>query len=578
MLVALQLEALAVAADVHVALGPGLNTLTGSTGAGKSLVVQALRWIAGDDVDRDVVRAGADVAAAEAVFDLADRPDVRTALEASGVRIESDGHLVLRREVRREGRTRALVNGRLASAGLLREASTHLIEMQSQHEQFMLRRATEHARVLDALGVDPDVRRTWDEALEQHRACARDIEAWTTRQARLREQRDVLEYQRRELDDAQLTGDELEALRERVAAQEGGAALVENAAEALARVESEDGGALTVLGEALARLRHAPDEITSLTEAREQLQAAVDLVQDAQRELERFVAGREIDPEALARDQERLALLLELTRKYGMTETELVALHARLEDELGGMSTDGTLPTDLATRRGEALDALAHAGHGLDRSRRKVARRVQRDAAPMLAELGMPGAEIRFDLVCEEDADSELRIDGRRVRPLANGPSRVELVVRTNPGERPGPIQNVASGGELSRIGLVLRSLTAGRRRTAVLVLDEVDAGLGADLGPAMARRLRALAERGQVLVISHLPAVAAAADAQLVASKATDGNRTTSRIEAVEGDERVRELQRMLGGENPRSHAMAVQLLKARGDVTPPREESSST
>lgn len=577
MLVALQLQDLAVAADVHVGLSAGLNALTGSTGAGKSLVVQALRWIAGDDVDRDVVRAGADSASAEAVFDLSARPDVCEALDSLGVRVGSDAHLVLRREVRREGRTRALVNGRVGSAALLREITSRLLEMQSQHEQLMLRRASAHAQVLDGLGVDTRIVEAWNTALMDFRDVEQEIEAFTARQQRLREQREVLEYQRRELEGAQLEGNELDALRERVAAQEGGAALVENAADALARLESDEGGALTVLGESLARLKNAPDALTRLVEAREQIEAAVDLLQEAQRGLERFVAGRELDPEALARDQERLALLIDLTRKYSMTEEELVSLHERLQRELGEIGEDGALPAALRTRRDEALTSLADAGTALDRQRRKIARRVQKDAGALLTELGMAGAEIRFDLIPEEDPHSPLRIAGRRVRPASAGPSRVELVVRTNPGERPGPIQNVASGGELSRIGLVLRSLSAKRHGAVVLVLDEVDAGLGADLGPALARRLRALADRGQVLVISHLPAVAAAGDTQLVASKTTEGSRTMSRIESVEGESRVREIQRMLGGENPRSHAMATQLLGARGDVTPTQEESSS-
>ena len=577
MLVALRLKDLAVAADVEVALGPGLNALTGSTGAGKSLVVLALRWVAGEDVDRDAVRAEAEVAVAEAVFDLSGRDDLRAALAGCGVDVGDDDHLLLRREVRREGRTRALVNGRVASAALLREAAWHLAEMQSQHEQLMLRRASEHAALLDGLGVDPAVRGAWNEAYSAWRSVEREIETWQARQRTLRDQQDLLEYQHRELEAAHLEGDELDALRERVAAQEGGAALVEHAAEALARLESDDAGALTVLGEALGRLRHAPDAVSALVDARERIESAIDLAQEAQRELERFVAGQEVDPQALAQDQERLALLLDLTRKYGMTEEELVALRDRLANELGGLGEDGNLPATLTARREAALEGLAAAGTKLERARGAAARRIRRDAAPLLEELGMPGAEILFERIPEEDPDSPLRVDGRPVRALADGPSRVELVVRTNPGERPGPIQSVASGGELSRFGLVLRSLAAGRRRTAVLVLDEVDAGLGADLGPALARRLRALSERGQVLVISHLPAVAAAADTQLVASKATSGARTESRIDVVEGEGRLREVQRMLGADTARARAMAKQLLETRGTAAPSREESSS-
>jgi DNA repair protein RecN (Recombination protein N) len=576
-LVELRLNDLAVAADVRLELGDGLNALTGSTGAGKSLVVTGLRWIAGEDVDRNALREGADRASAEAVFDLQGRDDLLEALRDVGVDVPSDGFLLLRREVRRGGRARAFVNGRASSAAVLRAACDRLAEMQSQHEQLLLRRASEHVHVLDGLGVDPGVREAWHRAFEEWRAVRREVERWRARQEQLRERRELLEYQLRELTDAGLTGDETEELRVRVARNEGGAQLIENAAAALDAIESEDAGAQRALSEATARLRNVPDELTDLVEVREQLEAAIDLAADAQRALERFVDARDFDPAALARDQARLAELQTLSRKYGMTEAELVALRDRLEDELGGLSASGEPPEDLRRRREATREALGEAGAALDRARRRVARRVEREAPDLLAELGMPGAAIHFELVPHEDPAGEVRVGGRRIEPAADGPSRVELVVRTNPGERPGPIETVASGGELSRIGLVLRSLAAGRRRAALLVLDEVDAGLGADLGPALARRLRALAQHGQVLVISHLPAVAAAADTHLVAAKSSDGERTASRVDTVGGDERVRELQRMLGGETDRSLAMARQLLQHRGDLPVVREESSS-
>ena len=566
MLVELRLKDLAVAADVHVHLGSGLNALTGSTGAGKSLVVEALRWIAGGDVDRNVMREGATSASAEAVFDLDGRDDVLEQLADLGVETGSDGFLVLRREVRREGRTRAYLNGRASSAALLQSVCERLIEMQSQHEQMRLRRGSEHVHVLDELGVDVDVRRQWRVAHDAWLALLREIAAWESRQRQLRDQRELLEFQRRELKAAALQGDEMDELRARVALLEGGAQLVENAAAVLARLQSDEDGAQRVLAEATHRLRHVPEDLHDLVEARDRIEAAIDLVQDAERTLERFVDAADVDPEALAQDQARLAELQTLTRKYGMTEGELVALRDRLESELGGLSDDGTLPPALARRHDEAIANLVETGSVLDRARRRVARRVERDAPALLEELGMPGATLRFEFVPEEDAESPVRIDGRRVRVFADGPSRVAIVVRTNPGERPGPVETVASGGELSRIGLVLRTLASGRRAAALLVLDEVDAGLGADLGPAMARRLRALAERGQVLVITHLPAVAAAADTQLVAAKSTEDGRTVSRIQTVEGDTRVVELQRMIGARDRRSHELATSLLQGRG------------
>ena len=577
MLLELHLRNLAVAADVSIELGPGLNVLTGRTGAGKSLVVEALRWLRGDDVDRGILRAGAEVASAEALFDLGCRPHWKLALAELGVDPPSDGILRLRREVRREGRTRAFVGARPSSAAVLQSLCELLVEMQSQHEQLSLRQPTAHAGVLDELGA-LDERARWNEAFTTWRAVEQRIARAHARTEQLREQRDLLEFQRRELEQARLEGDELEPLRARVARLEGGARLIEGAQAAFDALDAEN-GATSSLAEALHQLRVVPEELTELLEARDGLHAAVELVEETKRSLERFLDAREFDPASLARDQERLAEITALVRKYGRTEAELVQLRDRLRTELAGLDEEGELPSELAREREGALIELQAAADTLEQARSRTARRVERTATPLLAELGMPGAALRFDLLSEDDGEGPIRVGGRRVRPLATGPTAVRLSVRTNAGERFGALERVASGGELSRIGLVLRSLGSATRRPALLLLDEVDAGLGADLGPALARRLRALAESGQVLVISHLPAVAAAADAHLVAQKADDGTRTESRIDVLDPDARISELARMLGAEEGQGTALARDLLRHRGDLPAlPRSQESAS
>lgn len=566
MLLELHLRNLAVAAEVSIELGPGLNVLSGRTGAGKSLVVEALRWLRGDEVDRGILREGAEVASAEALFDIGGRPHLRAILDELGVDPPVDGLLRLRREVRREGRARAFVGARSSSAAVLQSLCELLIEMQSQHEQLSLRQPAAHAGVLDELGALEE-RARWNEAHAAWRGVEQRIARAQARSEQLREQRDLLEFQRRELEHARLSGDELDVLRARVARLEGGARLVENAQGAFDALES-DAGARASLTDALHHLRALPEELGELIDARDGLHAAVELVEEAKRALERFLDSRDFDPASLAEDQERLAELQGLVRKYGRTEAELVALRDRLRAELEGLEAEGGVPAALLRERELALSALQEAADALEKSRARTARRIERAATPLLGELGMPGAALRFDRIPEEDPEGAIRVGGRRCRPLATGPTAVRLSVRTNAGERFGPLERVASGGELSRIGLVLRSLGSASRRPALLLLDEVDAGLGADLGPALARRLRALAESGQVLVISHLPAVAAAADVHLAAYKAQDGERTESRIDVLEGQARLDELGRMLGSADEPAAALARELLRHRGDV----------
>jgi DNA repair protein RecN (Recombination protein N) len=562
----LHLRNLAVAEDVSLRLDPGLNVLTGSTGAGKSLVTEAVRWLRGEAIDRGVVRTGAETASAEATFDLHTRPELVAQLREHGVEVEEDGLFRLRREQRVAGRSRAWIDGRLASAALLQQIGEVLIQSQEQHLQLGLLDSRRHAGVLDSLGVDDVLVAAWTEARNEFNSVRASIAAWVSQRDQLLEQREIIEFQWRELDRAGLLGDELESLRRKVSLMEGGARLLEIAQTARDRLEDDSTGAEAALAATLGQLRRTPDEIEELSAAREAVEGAAELVREATSNLERFLASAEIDPAAFDVAQERLSGLLELTRKYARTEIELVRLRDRLREQLDRLATDEELPGSLSKAQERARESLDAAGRALHAARKKVARRATAEAAPLLAELGMTGAELVFEMATEAEADGPVRLDGRRVAALPCGPATVTLLARTNPGERPAPVHKGASGGELSRIALVLRSLALRGQAPALLLLDEVDAGIGADLAPAVARRLGALAEAGQLLVISHQAHIAAAADRHLVALKATDEDRASSEIRILDRAGRVEEIVRMLGADTPESRHLASELLTAEG------------
>ena len=271
-------------------------------------------------------------------------------------------------------------------------------------------------------------------------------------------------------------------------------------------------------------------------------------------------------PAAFDAAQERLTDLLELTRKYARTEPELVRLRARLREQLDRLATDDGIPAVLVAAGERARERLNAAGRALHAARKKVARRASVEAGPLLEELGMIGASLEFQMATEADPEGPLRLEGRRVAALAAGPASVTLLARTNPGERLSPVDKGASGGELSRIALVLRSLALRGQAPALLLLDEVDAGIGADLAGAVAGRLAALAEAGQLLVISHQAHIAAAADRHLVVLKATDDERASSEIRILDRAGRVEEIVRMLGANTPESQRLASELLAAGG------------
>jgi DNA repair protein RecN (Recombination protein N) len=567
-LVELRLENLAVAADVQLVLERGLNVLTGSTGAGKSLAVEALRWIRGEKIDPGLLRAGADEAAAEALFDLSQLPEAARRVAERGVAVSPDGVLRLRRQWR-DGRSRAWIDGSLTSAALLRDVCDELVEVQSQHQQLALLDGRAHAALLDAHPDLAPLRRAYRQAWRGHRDLVVRAQSSRERHQQLREQSELLRYQWQELRDAALEIGEAERLRADVARLEGGAQLARRVEEAREDLEDEESGVLTRLHHSVSRLMACSDEIPSLVEARDDLSAALDLIEEARRRVVSFTADLDLSPELLDEKHSRLAEIEGLCRKYARNESELIAFAQRLERDVENLELGQEIPAELERALEESRDVLQSTASQLHRARQREARRIERGASALLEELGMPGAALRFEFEVRTKGEAELRIDGRRSFAQSDGPTRVRLLVRTNPGESFGPIETTASGGELSRIGLVLQSLAAHRRRPSLLLLDEVDAGLGADLGPALARRLRALADRGQVLVITHLPAVAAVADVHLLAEKRRQGGRTLTEVRRLDSQAHEEEMVRMIGGAREPARAVARRLRKdLRGEA----------
>lgn len=571
----LRLNNLAIAKDVRLELDPGLNVLTGSTGAGKSLVVEALRWLTGEPIERGWIRSGADAASAEAFFDLSDRAELLAAVEDLGVPRPRDGCLRLRREVKVAGRSRAFVDATPASAAMLASICGRLIELQSQHEQSRLLSGAAHASLLDGCGVREAALLEFENSFQAHAAAFNAAADWKARRAELLAQRDLLHYQLRELSDAALTAGEMDTLRQSVARMSGGARLLQAVAAAHGCLQDEERGAAPALSEAHRLLGRVGSGIEELERAGEALSAAAELTEEAARSLARLLDAAEVDPAELDRAQARLAQLEALGRKYGRTEVELVQLRDRLARDLEGIDAGEALPESIDAPLRAAVQQLQNSAQALNRERRTVARRAEKAAATLLAELGMPQAEMRFELLLREDAQGPVRIEATPVAPTRDGAERVRLLVRTNRGEPLGPVERVASGGELSRLALVLRTLSAARRQPALVILDEVDTGLSADLGPALASRLRAMSANVQLLVITHLPAVAAAGDRHLAASKEQHGSRVVSEVTRLSGEARVAEIARMLGGDGDVQRRHARHLLRAgRGGE---REEASA-
>jgi DNA repair protein RecN (Recombination protein N) len=546
MLIELRIRNFAVADDVTVALGGGLNVLTGETGAGKSILVDALSLLLGERASTDVVRTGTDRAVVEAVFDLSGRPDLLRRLDELGLPHEED-LLILRREVQTEGRNRAWVNGSPSTATVVGELGSALVDLHGQHEhQTLLSRAAQRT-LLDAFAGASDLAAEVESRYAALKAARGGLETHRTRTRELESRGDFLRFQLGEIDEAGLEPDEEDRLRQESSRLENARELAEIAGRAYEVLYGSDDTVSDRLAAVRDELRHAARIDDVLSELAAQVEEAYHATVEAGRAASRYADDVEMDPERLAEVQRRLDTLFRLKRKYGPEVEDVLETAERLRAEVEELDHAEADASGLERAVAEAEAALGAAATRLSAAREEAAARMQAAVEALLPELGMSGAVMEVGLEPEE-----------AVGP--GGAERVEFRVSLNPGFPPRPLARVASGGELSRIMLALKTVLAAVDFVPTLVFDEIDAGIGGTVATAVARKLEALGADHQVFVITHLPQLASRAGAHLFVRKGEAAGVATTSVERLDGDARVREIARMLGGdpdsEASREHA----------------------
>jgi DNA repair protein RecN (Recombination protein N) len=550
MLRMLRIRDLAIIEELELTLEPGLNVITGETGAGKSILLQALDVVLGGRADAELVRTGADEAVVEAVFTDIPAP-VRSLLAEAGL---SEGEeLLLRRVVSSAGRTRAYVNSGLGSLAVLRDIAPHLVRAYGQDEHQALRRVESHRELLDAAGA---LGNTLAEMRERHarmNAAREAADAARRAQEARQSQLGSLVEESNELNQASLKrgeGEQLTAERTRLMHAERLAGMI---GEAEQTVYGDDEAASALLGRAIARLKEAERFDRGIEPMRRLLEGSLAELEEVGASLGRHLRTLAPDAERLETIEQRLALVARLTRKYGKTVEELVARRDEVAAELAASGAgDGDIgPLEAAAET--ARRAAAEWAGRLSVERRRVARDLTRTLLPELQALALEGA-----IFTVQFAEGE--------RPIGpDGRDEVEFYISTNPGEEPRALARVASGGELSRIMLALKSLAPRGDETASLLFDEVDAGIGGSVAEVIGRKLRNLGRTRQVLCITHLPLIAACADHHVAVMKRQQDGRTISYARPLSNTERVAELARMLGGtaRTPEVREHAEQLLR---------------
>ena len=552
MLVELRIRDYAVVEDLTLELSGGLNTLTGETGAGKSIIVGALSLLLGERASSGVVRKGAHRATVEAVFDVSDRPEVEAELEESGFRLE-DGLMILRREVAAEGRNRAWVNGSPATAGVVGSLGSALVDLHGQHEHQTLLRPRDQRALLDAYAGAEDSAERVAALYGTTQVLKRELE---DREERLREietRSDFLRFQLAEIDEAALKPGEDAELAGEAGRHEHAEDLARGAGSIYETLYGADDSVSDRIAAMLKLLEQLASYDPSLQDQLCGLRDAAHAVSDVGRHVGDYAQGVDHDPRRLAEVRTRLDVIFRLKRKYGPELADVLAAAQGVRTELAELG-DSDHYLELLRQRIEVTGReLEEEAARLSALRQKGSARLAASVCETLPELGLLSATFEVALRAHGATGS-------------GGSEGVEFLVSTNVGFDPMPLARIASGGELSRVMLALKAILADVDRVPVLVFDEIDAGIGGVVASAVARKLADVAERHQVFVVTHLAQVASRARAHMLVEKAQDLLGTTTAVTQLEGEARVQEIARMLGGdpESPTSREHARELLGA--------------
>jgi DNA repair protein RecN (Recombination protein N) len=563
MLTTLRIKNLALVADLTLELQAGYNAITGETGAGKSILIGALNLVLGERADRSLIRGGADNCSVEAVFDVSklgvsSASALKNFLEENGLDPCGENQLVLKRVFTGAGANRQFVNGSPATLAALAAIGEWLVDIHGPHEHQSLLHPARQLAILDAFGGLQKTRETFGEWTRRRAAIEAEKAALIVDEKTYARQLDLLRHQVNEIGSAKIQPGEDEEIEREYQRAGNAAKLVQLGRAALDVLAESENSMLTqagIIGRALRELQRIDPGATEILSSHEQTVASLDELQTS---LSHYVDKVDVDPARLQQLEERLNLLNALKRKYGATLAEVIAFGDEAKRQLQSLEQRDE---ELARLLGELekVDAeLLRAGKELSARRRKLIPPLAKAVSKQLADLGF--RQSKFDVEWRE-----LQIADFKSHIPQTGFDTIEFQFAPNPGEPSKPLRAIASSGELARVMLALKTVLAAEDEIPVLVFDEVDANVGGETANAVGEKMRRIAENRQVLCITHLPQVAAAASAHYVVVKQVKSGRTISEINLLDKNERVKELTRMLGGRTDaaRKHAEAMLMVK---------------
>lgn len=567
MLQELHIQNFAIIDDVHLSFSKGFNVITGETGAGKSILIDAVTVVLGGQGDKDFVRAGADRAVVEAVFSVPDhvKPMLGRLFEAEEIEHDNLDEVVITREVRQNGRSVSRINGSTSKSSVVKEIAAQLINIHGQSDNVSLMQPKEHIFMLDRYAHLVNTRLALGDLVRALSGVRREIKRLQQDEAALARRIEMLEYQVEELKSAELRPDEEEDLKQESNRLANSEKLYEFTISASALLDGEDrqeGGAVTMLEEAfdfISRLATLDPNLQDLAELAETVSVQAEELADS---LRHYLDQMDVTPGQLDRIEARLALIASLKRKYSVFSVpELLNYLKKAENELSDISNSEARIVELQQEEHELLIKIGEVAHTLSVQRKTAAERLSKIVEAELAQLRMENSRFQVEIMNYEDPEGCF-VDNQRLAFDMNGIDQVEFLISTNFGEPLKPLAKVASGGEASRTMLALINALSQADQTPTMIFDEVDAGIGGRLGTVIGEKLWRISKDHQVLCITHLAQLASFADIHFRVVKDVVNERTVTNVARLDPAQKLLELAEMLGSEATSARQNARDLL----------------
>jgi DNA repair protein RecN (Recombination protein N) len=573
MLSELHIKDFAIIDNLEISFSKGLNVLTGETGTGKSIIINAVNMILGDKVSDDLIRTSAKEGIVEALFDIAENEHLSAKLRDRGFEIEES--VVIRRVISRGGRSKAFMHGGLVALPLLSATGEEFLNIYGQHEHQSLQRHERHIDILDEFGDLMELRSIYQDRFRRLIQVKKELGDLKAQEERISRERELMTFQLGEIEAAKLKSGEDRSLTEERRVLMNVEKLLENSQGAEHILYSGDDSVMERVNGVLERVRELVRIDPSAPPLVQSLESAIYQLEDVAHSLRSYSQKVEVNPERLDEIEARLDEITRLKRKYGPTLDDIFQFRSRAETELREMETGKDRIGQLESEEKELQGEILSVAKDLSGKRKMVARRLKGEIERELADLSMDKTRFQVriegsDKAPEKGVRGDLRVGGIHLAP--KGMDEVDFLISPNIGEALKPLSKIASGGELSRIMLAMKSILAETGAGQTLIFDEVDAGIGGATAEVVGRKLRALSKRHQVLCVTHLPQIACFADTHYHVSKETKEGRTITGVRRLEDDGITDEIARMLGGvritSKTRAHATEmIESIKRTGE-----------